>query len=252
VASAQQAAVRSGMGRLDGQVAVVTGASSGIGEGLARMLAGNGATVALAARRDVELRRVADEIAADGGTVLAVPTDVERDEDLDALLGRVRAELGVIDVLVNAAGVAVFQPVHELDAATLDLQLRVNLRAPALLCAAVLPQMRERGRGFVVNVASEAGVVTYAGLGGYAISKHGVCALTRLVAEENQDRGIKAWAICPGMVDTPMTEDAPEKARRQFLRVADVVEVVEGLLLQDGNVKMGPEILIRTMRNPWA
>jgi short-subunit dehydrogenase len=240
------------MGRLDGEVAVVTGASSGIGEGMAVMLAGHGAAVALAARREEELQRVADAVTAAGGTALVVPTDVERDEDLDTLLRLVRAELGPVDVLVNTAGVATFQHVHELDAAALDRQLRVNLRAPTLLCAAVLPQMRERGHGFVVNLASEAGVISYPGLGGYAITKHAVCALTRLVAEENQELGIKAWAICPGMVDTPLTAYAPEAARRRFLRVADVVEVVERLLLQTGNVKMGPEILIRTMNNPWA
>jgi len=117
------------MGGLDGDVAVVTGGSSGIGEGLARMLAGQGAAVALAARREVELRRVADEIRAAGGRALAVPADVGRDEDLDRLLARVQEELGPVDVLVNAAGVAAYQPIHELDMALWDRQLRVNLRA---------------------------------------------------------------------------------------------------------------------------
>ena len=98
-------------------------------------------------RREEELQRVADAVTAAGGTALVVPTDVERDEDLDTLLRLVRAELGPVDVLVNTAGVATFQHVHELDAAALDRQLRVNLRAPTLLCAAVLPQMRERGHG---------------------------------------------------------------------------------------------------------
>lgn len=238
--------------RLSGQVAVVTGASSGIGEGLARMLAAQGAAVALAARREADLKRVAGELDGSGARSVVVPTDVGRDEDLDALLTRVRTELGPVDVLVNAAGVANFVRVDELTAADLDVQLRVNLRAPALLCAAVLPEMRERGHGWVVNVASAAGAVIYPGTGAYAISKHGLVALTKLIAEENQKLGIKAWAICPGMVDTPMSAGAPESARQKFLRVADVVDVVEGLLLQDANVKMGPEILIETMANPWA
>ena len=156
------------MGRLDGQVAVVTGASSGIGEGLARMLAGNGATVALAAGRDVELRRVAD-LRQHGSAEECRSPQVHPQLQIQG--GRVELVDGLEDGHTGRV---------------------------------------ERGRGFVVNVASEAGVVTFAGLGGYAISRHGVCALTRLVVEENQDRGIKAWAICPGMVDTPMTEDAPE------------------------------------------
>ena len=239
------------MGRLDGEVAVVTGASSGIGKGLARLLPRLGAAVALAARREPELRRVADEIGAAGGTALVVPTDVGRDQDLDNLLDRVGEALGAVGVLVNAAGIAAYQPVHELDLALWDRQIRVNLRAPARLCAAVLPGMRARRRGVVVNVASEAGVFVYAGMGAYAVSKHGLCALTRLIAEENQELGVKAWAICPGMVDTPLV-DADAPTRERFLEVADVVGVVEALLLQGDNVKLGPEILVRTMRNPWA
>ena len=87
------------------------------------------------------------------------------------------------------------------------------------------------------------------GWGAYAITKHGLCALTRLVAEENQasDQGV---GDLPGRWTT-MTDDVPQPARRRFLRVADVVGFVDGLLLQDANVKMGPEILMRTMRNPW-
>ena len=97
------------MGRLDDEVALVTGASSGIGAGLARMLARQGAAVALAARREAALRKVADEIEVDGGTALVAPADIGRDEDLDALVRRVRAELGPVDVLVNAAGVGVYR-----------------------------------------------------------------------------------------------------------------------------------------------
>ena len=181
-----------------------------------------------------------------------MPADVERDDALDALPGRVQAELGPVDILVNAAGVATFQPIHEIDPPALDRQWRINLRAPTLLCAAVLPQMRERHHGVVINVASEAGVVTYPGPGASAITKHGVCALTRLVAEENQEFGIRAWAICPGMVDTPMTDRRPGGGPASVPAGGGRGRGgLDGLLLQDTNVKMGPEILMRTMRNPW-
>lgn len=235
---------------LDGEIAIVTGSSSGIGEGLAKMLARQGAAVALASRREQRLQQVADEIRAADGTTLVVPTDVGRDEDLHNLTQRVERELGAVDILVNAAGIIAHQPIHELDMTLWDMQLRVNLRAPAALCAAVLPSMRARQHGFIVNIASEAGVFVYPGIGAYTVSKHGLCALTQVIAEENQELGIKAWAICPGMVDTPLTGGTGGN-RERFLKVQDVVDVVEFLLLQGDHVKMGPEILIRTMRNPW-
>ena len=133
-----------------------------------------------------------------------------------------------------------------------DASLETNLRAPALLCAAVLPGMRERKRGYIVNISSEAGAFVYRGMGPYAISKHALRVLTELIQEENQDFGIKAWAICPGFVDTPMGGWASGTNRKNFLTVEEVVEIVRFLLTQGANVKMGPEILIRTTRNPYA
>ena len=134
-----------------------------------------------------------------------------------------------------------------------DASLEVNLRAPALLCAAVLPGMRERKRGYIVNISSEAGVIVYEGMGAYAISKHALRVLTELIQQENQEFGVKAWTICPGFVDTPMVAAwAPDANPHNFLRVEEVVDLVRFLLTQGANVKMGPEILIRTTRNPYA
>lgn len=120
-----------------------------------------------------------------------------------------------------------------------------------MLCARVLPGMRARRRGFVVNICSEAGVFVYPGMGEYAVSKHALRVLTALLQEENQSHGIKAWAVCPGMVDTPMSDVHPVTTRERFLTVEDIADVVEGLLLQRDNVKLGPQILIRTMQDPW-
>jgi NAD(P)-dependent dehydrogenase (short-subunit alcohol dehydrogenase family) len=94
-------------------------------------------------------------------------------------------------------------------------------------------------------------VMVYPGMGAYAVSKHALRVATQLIQEENQDRGIKAWAICPGMVDTPMGADMPDGNPQNFLKVEEVVEVVRFLLKQGDNVKLGPEILIRSTRNPF-
>jgi short-subunit dehydrogenase len=234
-------------------VAIVTGASSGIGEGIAKMLAAEGVKVALVARRLHELQRVAEEIRHHGGTALIAPADLRDQQALHAVVEQTRTMLGPVDILVNNGGIVYTTPVHEINVQAWDACLEVNLRAPTLLCAAVLPGMRERKRGYIVNIASEAGVFVYGGMGAYAISKHALRVLTELIQEENQTFGLKAWAVCPGFVDTSMVAAwAPGANPRNFLKVEEVVGVVRFLLTQGANVKMGPEILIRTTRNPYA
>jgi len=241
------------METLNGTVAIVTGASSGIGEGIATMLAAEGVKVALVARRHHELQRVAEAIHHQGGTALIAPADLGDEQALRAVVEQTRNTLGPVDILVNSGGIIYTTPIHELDVRAWDACLDVNLRAPTLLCAAVLPGMRERKRGYIVNIASEAGVFVYGGMGAYAISKHALRVLTELIQEENQEFGLKAWAICPGLMDTPLAAAWASSANpHNFLRVEEVVDVVRFLLMQGANVKMGPEILIRTTRNPYA
>ena len=239
------------MTNLTDMVAIVTGASSGIGEGLAKMLAAEGVKVALAARREQELERVAAAIRSGGGTAVVIPANMREETHLANLIERTQSELGPIDILVNNAGVARNQPMHAMTMKSWDLIMAINLRAPVFLCAQVLPGMRERRRGFIINIASEAGVMVYPGMGAYAVSKHALRVATQLIQDENQDRGIKAWAICPGMVDTPMGAEMPAGNPRNFLKVEEVVDVVRFLLKQGDNVKLGPEILIRSMRDPF-
>jgi NAD(P)-dependent dehydrogenase (short-subunit alcohol dehydrogenase family) len=238
------------MNTLNGKVALVTGASSGIGEGIARMLAAGGAKVALMARRQNELQRVAEEISQMGDGTLITPADLQDEKALRAVVEQVQNTLGPIDILVNSGGIINVSPIHEMDMQAWDANMDINLRAPTVLCAAVLPSMRERQQGYIINIASEAGVFIYGGMGAYAVSKHALRVLTELIQEENQHLGIKAWAICPGFVDTPLASWATGTNRENMLTVQEVVDIVRFLLTQAPNVKMGPEILIRTMRAP--
>ncbi|MBA3533928.1 MAG: SDR family oxidoreductase [Ardenticatenales bacterium] len=240
------------MTNLHGLVAVVTGASGGIGEGLAKMLAEEGVRVVLAARRAEELQRVAEEIRAAGSEALVLPTNMRDEAELLALLERTEQEFGPVDILVNNAGIARNQPIHALNMKHWDLVMEVNVRAPALLCSRVLPGMRERRRGYIINLSSEAGSFVFPGMGAYCISKNALRVMTQLIQEENQDRNIKAWAISPGMVDTAMGADMPGGNVENFLKVEEVVEVVRFLLKQGDNVRMGPEVLIRPMRDPFG
>ncbi len=234
------------------RVAVVTGASAGIGAGLAAMLASEGATVVLAARREPELERVADGIRERGGTAIPVVTDLTADESIDRLLATARAEAGPVDVLVNGAGYAAWEPLEATTTAEWDKTFAVNVRAAARLSAAVLPGMQARQFGRIINIGSEAGVAIVPGLAAYCVSKHALVALTEVIQDANHGNGIKAWVVCPGFVDTDMGYVVPGADPASFLSVDEVVDVVRYLLRTGDNVKLGPQILVRTMRNPMA
>ena len=240
------------MTALTNRVAVVTGASMGIGAGLAAMLAGEGARVVLAARRGEELDRVAKDIRRDGGTAVPVVTDLTDDDSLARLLATTRAELGAVDVLVNSAGYAIWKPLEATTITEWDHTFAVNVRAAAYLCGAVLPGMQARGFGRIINIGSEAGVAIVPGFAAYCVSKHALRALTEVIQDANHDNGIKAWVICPGFVNTDMGYVVPGANPADFLQVAEVVDVVRYLLRTGDNVKLGPEILLRTMRNPMS
>ncbi len=234
------------------KVAVVTGASSGIGAGLAAMVAAEGARVVLAARRGDQLEAVATGIRQAGGVAVPVVTDLADDESLASLLARTRSELGQVDVLVNNAGFGLWKPLEATTMAEWDHTFAVNVRAAAYLCAAVLPGMQERRFGRVINIGSEAGVAIVPGLAAYCVSKHALGALTEVIQDANHDNGIKAWVICPGFVDTEMGDVVPGATRHNYLGVEEVVDVVRFLIRLGDNVKIGPQVLVRTMRNPMA
>ena len=160
------------MAVLAGRVALVTGASVGIGAGLAAMLAAEGAKVVLAARRERELAGVADGIRQRGGVAIPVVTDLTSDESIASLLETTQAEAGPVDVLVNNAGYAVWKPLEQTTIAEWDHTFAVNVRAAACLCAAVLPGMQARQFGRIINIGSEAGVAIVPGLAAYCVSKH--------------------------------------------------------------------------------
>jgi short-subunit dehydrogenase len=240
------------MAVLAGRVALVTGASGGIGAGLAAMLAAEGATVILAARRERELERVADGIRHAGGVAVPVVTDLADDGSLAGLLATARAAAGPVEVLVNNAGYAVWKPLEATTIAEWDRTFAVNVRAAACLSAAVLPGMQARRFGRIINIGSEAGAAIVPGLAAYCVSKHALRALTEVIQDDNHGNGIKAWVVCPGFVDTDMGYVVPGANPANFLEIGDVVDVVRYLLHTGDNVKLGPEILLRTMRNPMG
>jgi len=188
--------------RLEGRIALVTGGASGIGAATARRLAAEGARVAVADVNQAGARSVASEI--DGVALRMDVTDVES----------VRAgvaEAGDVDVLVNNAGTDRFSFFVNTDEQLWDFVLAVNLRGTIAVTHAVLDGMQKRGRGAIVNVASEAGRVGSQGSVVYSAAKGGVIAFTRAVARESSRFGVRVNAVAPGPIDTPLLNAAPEQ-----------------------------------------
>jgi NADP-dependent 3-hydroxy acid dehydrogenase YdfG len=205
------------------RVAIVTGAGRGIGRAVAEALARQGAAVALAARTRAEIAAVAEAIRNAGGRALAVPTDVTQDARVDALVDATVGELGRVDILVTAAGVAAFGPVAGAKATDWDPMLAVNLRAVMTCCRAVLPPMLRQHSGTIVNVASVAATRPIAGAAAYAATKAGVIAWSRVLAEELRADGVRVGVISPGAVDTQLWDAIPGGPDRARMLTVDTV-----------------------------
>ncbi|WP_420455943.1 SDR family oxidoreductase [Rubrivirga sp.] len=195
------------MPALSDSVVIVTGASSGIGEATARHLAKEGATVVLAARREGRLVDLKDAIEADGGTALAVPTDVTDREAVQALAQQTLDAFGRIDVLVNNAGVMPLTMLHNLRTDDWYQTVDVNLTGVLHAIEAVLPTMLEQRAGHVVNVSSVAGRRVYPGGAVYSATKYAVRALSEgMRAELGPSHGIRVTCVEPGAVATELTD----------------------------------------------
>ena len=207
-----------------GKRVIVTGGGRGIGRGIVEAFVEAGARVAIA---DIEgAERAAKEM---GGDTVGLTCDVSSGESVANALAIVGESLGGLDVVVNNAGVEAFGPLHELSEDAFDKVVSVNLRGTWLVYKHAVPLMR--GGGAIVNVASLAGIVGFPLLGAYAAAKAGVVRMTEVMAVELRDRGVRANAICPGFIDTPMVGrafDDFEAATGQPL--ADLITAKQGRL----------------------
>lgn len=187
------------------RITFLTGASSGLGAALAPLLAADGDTVILAARRAEPIEALANRIRADGGRALAVPLDVTDREAVRAAVRRVEQEIGPIDTMIANAGVADLTPIDRFDAAKVERIFRTNVFGAVYCYEAVLPGMIERRSGHLVGVSSLAGYRGLPGTGAYAASKAALTVLLESLRIEARAHGIAVTTICPGFVKTPMT-----------------------------------------------
>jgi NAD(P)-dependent dehydrogenase (short-subunit alcohol dehydrogenase family) len=211
--------------RLAGQVALVSGASRGIGRAVALAFAREGARVTLLARERADLDRVAGAIEAAGGTALVVPGDAAEEATAPRAVDAALARFGRLDCVVTAQGAGTFGPLETSRLVDWNEMLRANLTGTYLMCRAALLPMLSAGRGTIVAVVSLAAVRAIPGCAAYTASKAGVLGLVRSLAAEVRTRGVRVAAISPGAVDTPFWDGIPSPPdRRRMLRPEAVAE----------------------------
>lgn len=204
---------------IEGRVALVTGAASGMGRATAQLLADEGARVAVLDLAESGVAPVVKEIEEAGGRAAGFALDVADAEAIRALPARVEARLGPLDILVNNAGVSLGTPATDENyEAMWQRSLDVNLTAHVRLIRAFLSQLTRNGDGRIANVASTEGLGATAGISQYTAAKHGVVGLTRALAVELGDQGVTVNCICPGPIHTGMTSAIPDEMKRKFAR----------------------------------
>ena len=224
--------------QLTGRRALVTGASRGIGLEICRVLADAGADIAAVARDPEGLAACRREVEGLGRRCVTITADLATVDGPRAAAREAEAALGGIDILVNNAGIALVDPITEASVEDWDRTMAVNLRAPFLLAQALVPGMIERGRGKIVNISSQTGVIAMEEHAAYAASKGGLNALTKVMAAEWGRHNIQANAVCPTVILTPMGRkiwSPPEKsgpvlARTPLGRFGEPVEVADLVL----------------------
>jgi NAD(P)-dependent dehydrogenase (short-subunit alcohol dehydrogenase family) len=221
------------------RAALITGGSSGIGLAIARMLRDEGYALTLASRRAEKVQAAAEELGA-----FAVAADVGDADACARLVAEHRERFGRLDVLVNSAGVGIAGTVEHLPAKHFDLQLGVNLRGLFLVTQAAIPLLRD-SHGLIVNLASIAGTLPTPGLAAYGATKAAVISLTRSLNEELDGDGVRAIAICPGFVDTPMAEWSGLPGE-EMIRPEDCAEVVRLCLRLSPHARI-PQVVIERM-----
>jgi NAD(P)-dependent dehydrogenase (short-subunit alcohol dehydrogenase family) len=221
------------------RAALITGGSSGIGLAIARMLRDEGFELTLASRRPEKVEAAAAELGA-----AAVAADVANEESCERLVAEHHERFGRLDTLVNSAGIGIAGRVEDLSAKQFDLQVGVNLRGLFLVTKAAIPLLRE-SRGWIVNLASIAGTLPTPGLATYGATKAAVISLTRSLNEELDADGVRAVAICPGFVDTPMAQWSG-LAGEEMIQPEDCAEVVRMLLRLSPHARI-PQVVIERM-----
>lgn len=220
---------------LKGKTAIVTGASSGIGESTAKALALAGVKVGLSARRLSELERVSLEIEEKGGTALVLPTDLRQQEQISAMIDKTIKTFGTLDILINNAGFGHWEPIANADIEAWRNEIELNLQATMFAARFAVDVMLKQGSGHIINVSSLAGRNPGPGWPGYSASKWGLTGFSLSISRDLPQKGIRVTLIEPGAVDTPM-QNEEDRGTGKFLNPEDVTNSILFALSQPPHV----------------
>lgn len=241
------------MKQLQGAVAVLTGASGGIGSALARRLAGLGASLVLCGRSEEKLAQVREACREAGAQVLTVTGDCTENDFPRRLMETVCESFGRLDILINCAGMALSCPLEETLPEQFDRIMALNVRAPYLICQAALPLLRKSERATILNIASVVGHKGYPLQSAYAASKHALIGFSKSLANEVYEEGIRVHVISPGAVFTDMVRvSRPDLSEEGMILVSDVADAAEFLLTHRTNAVIDELQLHRAGKAPFA
>ena len=238
--------------RLDGKVAIVTGASRGIGRAIALQLGREGAIVVLAARSKELLEKVENKVRDNGGEAIVSCFDLEDEESIKELVRAVEERFGRLDILVNNAGVTHSAALAETATEDWDRLMRINVRGAFILCRETLGLLKKAERGYIINISSVVGVKGYGLQSAYTASKHALRGMSISLAEELRDSNVRVHVICPGGVDTELVRQVrPDIKKDELIMPEEIAELVGYLVTHKGNAVIDDLHVRRASSAPW-
>ena len=237
---------------LVGKVAIVTGASRGIGRAISLALAGEGAAVVLAARSIEKLEQTAEQVSKAGGQAEIVVTELTEEDSIKNLVKATAEKFGRLDILVNNAGVTHSAPLAETATEDWERCMQVNARAPFILCREALGLLSKAEAGCIINIASVVGVKGYPLQSAYTSSKHALRGMTISLSEELRGSNVRVHLLCPGGVDTDMVGNVrPDIKKEDLIGPDEIAELVLYLVTHKGNAVIDELRIRRAASGPW-
>ena len=240
------------MSNLNDKVAIVTGASKGIGAEIAKTLAAQGATVILAARSKDKLENLAAQIAETGGRAAAMTVDMADEASIDALVKNVQEKYGALDILVNNAGITHSALLKDTSAQDWNRCMKVNATGPFILCREALGLLERSPRGYIINIGSVVSIKGYPSQSAYTASKHALRGMTLSLAEELNNTNISVHTICPGGANTDMVGDVrPDINKDELILPHEIADIVRFIVTREGKGLIDEFRIRRATSSPW-